>query len=599
MIDEEILFQPSGKKIKISQFKDQNIPFFLFVLVFLISFSYFLYLQIFLKEQYLTIEKNIKTVTYFIFSPRGKIFDRFGKILADSKPTFDAYVDLNKIKELPFEIKGKFFYRGNELIIRDIDQKTALILLTKKIDGLEIVPSFKRVYFGKEEIGNLIGYVGFPEEDEKTYYQEEFVGKSGIELSYQNYLHGKAGEIVYEREGKKLKKIQETEPQPGKNLVLTIDFEFQKKAYELIKNYLQEHNYQKAVFIALNPKNGEIISLISYPSYDPNWFLENPEKVNQILKDKNQPLFNRGISGLYAPGSTIKLIVAAGALEEKIISPQAKIYAAGGIKIPNPYFPGTYSIFKDNKIHGWTDIKKAIADSVNVYFYVVGGGYPYNDLETDPPNLKIKGLGINLLNKYWRLFNLGQKTGIDLLGEKEGFLPSPETKAKNLFDPYWRLGDTYNVSIGQGDILVTPLQIALWTSAFANNKIYQPFIVKKIIDENGKIIFERSPKILRENIIKEENLKVIQEGMRMTVTQGTAKILNDLPVKVAGKSGTPEIFGKKKLNAIFTGYFPYENPEIVMTLLIEDVPIGSVATLPLYKELVKAYLELNYGRNNF
>jgi penicillin-binding protein 2 len=599
MIDEEILFQPSGKKIKISQFKNQNIFFFLFILIFLISFSYFIYLQIFLKEKYLAIEKNIKTVTYFIFPPRGKIFDRSQKILADSKPTFDAYIDLNKIKELPFEVKGNFFYRGTELIIRDIDQKTALTLLTKKIDGLEIVPSFKRIYFGKEEIGNLIGYLGFPEEDEKKYYQEEFVGKSGIELSYQDYLHGKAGEIIYERGGEKLRKIQEKLPQPGKDLVLTINFEFQKKAYELIKNYLQEHNYQKAVFIALNPKNGEIISLISYPSYDPNWFLENPGKVRQILKDKNQPLFNRGISGLYAPGSTIKLIVAAGALEEKIISPQEKIYSAGEIKIPNPYFPGTYSIFKDNKIHGWTDIRKAIADSVNVYFYVVGGGYPYNDLETDPPNLKIKGLGINMLNKYWRLFNLGQKTGIDLLGEKEGFLPSPETKAKNLFDPYWRLGDTYNVSIGQGDILVTPLQIALWTSAFANNKIYQPFIVKKIIDENGKIIFERSPKILRENIIKEENLKIIQEGMRMTVTQGTAKILNDLPVKVAGKSGTPEIFGKKKLNAIFTGYFPYENPEIVMTLLIEDVSIGSVATLPLYKELVKAYLELNYGRNNF
>jgi len=231
MIDEEILFQPSGKKFKISQFKNQNIFLFLFVLIFLISFSYFLYLQIFLKEKYLAIEKNIKIVTYFIFPPRGKIFDRYQKILADSKPTFDAYIDLNKIKELPFEIKGKFFYRGNQLIIRDIDQKSALNLLTKRIDGLEIVPSFKRVYFSKEEIGNLIGYLGFPEEDEKKYYQEEFVGKSGIELSYQDYLHGKAGEIIYERGGEKLRKIQEKLPQPGKNLVLTIDFEFQKKAY--------------------------------------------------------------------------------------------------------------------------------------------------------------------------------------------------------------------------------------------------------------------------------------------------------------------------------------------------------------------------------
>ncbi len=200
--------------------------------------------------------------------------------------------------------------------------------------------------------------------------------------------------------------------------------------------------------------------------------------------------------------------------------------------------------------------------------------------------------------KYWKLFNLGQKTGIDLIGEKEGFLPSPETKKKNIFDPIWRLGDTYNVSIGQGDLLVTPLQIALWTSAFVNNKIYQPFIVQKILDENNRVIFERKPKILKENLISEENLKIIQKAMRMTVTQGTAKAyLADLPL--AGKSGTPQAFGKNKLNAIFTGYFPYDKPEIVMTLLIEDVPSGSIATLPLYRELVKTYLELKNGRNTF
>jgi len=594
MIDEEILFQPLGKKIKLSQVKNQ--PFiFLFAIIFLISLGYFFYLQFFFKQELLEAEEKIKTITYFSFPARGKIFDRSGKVLADSEQTFDAYLDLNKIKELPFEIKGRFFYRGNQLIIRDLDRKTALILLTKKIDGLEIVPSFKRKYLFHEEIGNLIGYVGFPSSEEKEFHSEEFIGKSGLELSYQNYLRGKLGEIVYKKESNGLKKLKETYPESGKNLVLTIDIDFQQKAYELIKNYLREHGYQRAALIALNPQNGEIITLISYPSYDPNWFLENQEKVNQILRDKNQPLFNRAIGGLYAPGSTIKLIVAAGALEEKIVTPETKIYASGALKIPNPYLPGTYSVFKDNNVHGWTDIYKAIADSVNIYFYVVGGGYPYPSKE-----IPIKdGLGIERLNKYWRLFNLGQKSGIDIIGEKEGFLPSPETKAKNVFDPVWRLGDTYNVSIGQGDLLVTPLQIALWTSAMATNRIYQPFLVKKIIDDNGKIIFDRSPKIIKENLIKTENLRIIQEGMRRTVASGTAKILNDLPVEVAGKSGTPEIFGKKKLNAIFTGYFPYQKPEIVITLLIEDVPTGSVATLPLYKELVKTYLELKYGRNTF
>jgi penicillin-binding protein 2 len=585
---EDLFFELQGKKIKLSNFDKEKLFIFLFILIFFINIFYFLFLQFNFKEKALKIYKNLGVERYFYFPPRGKIFDRNFQILVDSEQTFDVYIDLNKVKNFNFQNHKKIFYRGNLIIIRDFEREQALSLMTSKIEGIKILPSFKRKYFIHEEMGNIIGYIGFPSEKDNNYYSEEFIGKSGLELTYQEYLRGLLGEVVY----KKGKKIKETNFLPGKNLILTIDYKFQKKAYELIDNYLKENNYKKAVFIALDPRSGEVISLISYPSYDPTWFLENSEKVKQVLKDKNEPLFNRAIGGLYAPGSTIKLIVAAAALEEKIINPQTKIYAAGQIKIPNPYIPGTYSIFKDNKIHGWTDIKKAIADSVNVYFYVVGGGYPYSDLETDPPNLKIKGLGINLLNKYWRLFNLGEKSGIDLLGEKEGFLPSPETKAKNLFDPYWRLGDTYNVSIGQGDILVTPLQIALWTSVFATNKIYQPFLVKKIIDENGKIIFERNPKILRENIIKEENLKIIQEGMRMTVTQGTAKILNDLPVKVAGKSGTPEIFGKKKLNAIFTGFFPYENPEIVMTLLIEDVPLGSVATLPLYKELVKAYLEL-------
>ncbi|GIW67298.1 MAG: penicillin-binding protein 2 [Candidatus Parcubacteria bacterium] len=593
MIDEEILFQPRGKRVKTSYFKNQNIFLFVFSLIFLSGLIYFFYLQIFFKQKYLALEKNLKTITYFAFPPRGKILDSQGKTLAEAELTFDAYVDLNKIQQLPFQLSGKFFYRGSQLIIRDIPREIALNFLTKKIDGLEIVPSFKRVYLGHEEIGSLIGYVGFPSKNETKYYQEEFVGKSGLELVYQDYLRGELGEIVYQIQKNNLRKIKETQPQPGKNLVLTINYDFQKKAYELIDDYLRRNNYKKAAFIALNPNTGEIISLISYPSYDPNWFLTNPDKVNQILQDKNQPLFNRVVSGLYAPGSTIKLIVAAGALEEKIVSPETEIYAAGELRLPNPYFPGTYSIFKDNKIHGWTNIYRAIADSVNIYFYVVGGGYPY-------ANDKIpirQGLGIERLNKWWQNFGLGQKTGVDLNGEKSGFLPSPQTKAKNIFDPTWRLGDTYNVAIGQGDILVTPLQIALWTSAFTNNKIYQPFIVKKIIDDQGKIIFERQSKILKENLISEENLKIIQKAMRMTVTQGTAQILNDLPVAVAGKSGTPEIFAKKKLNAIFTGYFPFEKPEVVMTLLIEDVPSGSVATLPLYKELVKAYLESEHGRN--
>lgn len=588
MIDEDLIFQQLGKRVKLS--KNRNFGWIFWGLIFFICLVYFSWLQFFVKQDLLLAESAMKYLTYFSFPPRGSIIDRYGRTIATAEKSFDIYIDLANYSNKLSNLKGNIFFRGNQLIARNVDRDIALDLIVKEKDSpfLKVVPSYQRKYLFTEEVGNLIGFIGLPTDKENQFHQEEFIGKTGLELTYQDYLRGTLGEIVFKKEpDKKLKKIKETLPQPGNDLILTIDAEFQKKAYALIKEYFNEHGYQKGAFIAFDPNNGEVISLISYPSYDPNWLLDK-EKAKMVLNNRQQPLFNRVVSGLYAPGSTIKPIVAAAALEEKVVSPTTKIYASGELRIPNPYFPGQYSVFKDNKVHGWTDIRKAIADSVNIYFYVVGGGYPYPSEEIPIRN----GLGIYKLLKYWQLFNLGKKTNIDLSGEKEGFLPSPETKKGNLANKTWRLGDTYNVAIGQGDLLVTPLQIAVWTGALATNKIYQPFLVKRIIKPTGEVLFNRQPTLIKENLISPDNLRIIQEGMRQTVTQGTAKILNTLPVKIAGKSGTPEIFGKKRLNAIFTGYFPYENPKIVMTLLIEDVPLGSVATLPLYRELVKAYLEL-------
>lgn len=592
MIDEDLIFQQSGKKVKLSN--NKNFGWFFLCLVFSICLVYFFWLQFFLKQDLLLAESAMRYLVYFSFPPRGLIIDRYGKVIATAEKSFDVYIDLTDYQNNLSNLKGNIFFRGNQLIVRNIDREVALdlIIKEKKSTSFKVIPSYQRKYLFAEEIGNLIGFVGLPTNKENQFHQEEFIGKSGLELVYQDYLRGSLGEVVYKKENNRLKLIKETMPQPGNNLILTLDVEFQKKAYMLMKEYFEKHGYQKGAFIAFDPNNGEVISLISYPPYDPNWLLDK-EKAKKVLSDWRQPLFNRVISGLYSPGSTIKPIVAIAALEEKIVLPTTKIYASGELKIPNPYFPSQYSIFKDNKVHGWTDIRKAIADSVNIYFYVVAGGYPYPSQEIPIKN----GLGIYRLIKYWQLFNLGQKTNIDLHGEKKGFLPSPETKKESLSNKTWRLGDTYNVAIGQGDLLVTPLQIAIWTGVLATNKIYQPYLVKQITNSRGEIVFKRQPILLKENLVSLDNLKIVQEGMRQTVTQGTAKMLNSLPVKIAGKSGTPEILGKKRLNAIFTGYFPYEDPKIVMTLLIEDVPLGSVATLPLYYELVKTYLKLNQGGN--
>ncbi len=601
-IDEEII-----KEKESFYFKIFNIPKIYLIGFLLVNFYFLLVVFKFsvieFKKWSLYAEKN-RTLKLEIPAPRGLILDRNNKVIADNKPSFDLLVNLSNVKQedidflqdlitkynINFEIQGSYLYAKN------LKKEIAFRILSKYPNSLDIrvINSYSRNYPLKEGFGNLIGYLGFPSEEEIKKYNvspQEFIGKLGLEKFYQKYLKGDNGFIEIEKDVKEniLKIIKNKEPKPGYNLRLSIDSEFQKKAYEILDQYMKERGYKKGGVIVINPNTGEVISLISYPDFDNNIFIENEiDKINEILKNPYNPLFNRVISGLYAPGSVVKPILAVGALEEKIIDPDKKIYSSGEIRVPNPYIPGSYSIFKDWKVHGWVDMRKAIANSVNVYFYTIGGGYDDQ-----------QGLGIYKIKKYFQLFGLGKKTGIDFYDEKDGFLPDPETKKKNLLDPIWRIGDTYNVSIGQGDLLVTPIQIAIFTSALATNKLVVPFIVKEILDENGKVLYIRKPFILKENLVDKNNLRIVQEGMRMTITEGTAKILNDFPIEIAGKSGTPQILGKKKLNAFFTGYAPYNNPEIVMVVFIEEVPEGSVATLPLYKELMKLYFQNHPKYKNY
>ncbi len=593
-IDEEII-----KEKQETYFKFFSLPFSYVVLFALINiifvFVVFKYSLIEFNKWSLYAEKN-RTLKVKISAPRGLIYDRNNNIIADNVPSFDLIVNLAALGKKDFEYINKIIQENNlnyeiidnTLYAKNLKKELAFQLMIKYGNSLDVRVnnSYIRRYKFKESFGNLLGYLGFPNENEIKNFNvepQEFVGKMGIEKEYQNYLKGKDGSLELEKDVKAdiIKIIKKIEPLPGYNLKLAIDANLQEKAYEIMDKYMKENGYKKGGVIIMNPHTGEILALISYPSFDSNIFIENnKEKIKEVLNNPFHPLFNRPISGLYAPGSVVKPILAIAALEEKIISPDKKIYSSGSLRIPNPYFPNTYSVFRDWKAHGWVDMKKAIANSVNVYFYTIGGGYG------DQP-----GLGIYKIKKYFALFGLGKKTQIDFPGENEGFLPDPETKKKNIFDPIWRLGDTYNVSIGQGDLTVTPLQIAVFTSALATNKLIVPFLVKEILDQNNHPIYIRRPIIIKEKLVNEENLRIVQEGMRMTVTEGTAKILNDFPIPIAGKSGTPQILGKKKLNAFFTGYAPYPNPEIVLVVFIEEVPEGSVATLPLYKELMKLYFQ--------
>ncbi|MDD5638480.1 MAG: penicillin-binding transpeptidase domain-containing protein, partial [Candidatus Pacebacteria bacterium] len=312
---------------------------------------------------------------------------------------------------------------------------------------------------------------------------------------------------------------------------------------------------------------------------------DNKDLVKNILEDKDNPLFNRAVSAQYPTGSIIKPLISSAALEEKIISPEKKINCQGKITILNPYNPEKETIKKDWTTHGLTDMRKAIAESCNVYFYTIGGGYKDQI-----------GLGPTKIKKYLELFGWGNKTGIDIFSESKGFIPTPQWK-KEFKGENWYNGDTYNLSIGQGDILITPLQVALSYSAIANNGIlFKPLIVKEIIDENKNIIQENKPQIIRENFTDKENLKVVREGMRMTVTAKNAPLasapsLNDLPVKVAAKTGTAETGKNNYLHKWITVFAPYDNPEIVLTIVIEDIPDTQPTTIPIAKEVLNWYFK--------
>jgi penicillin-binding protein 2 len=294
--------------------------------------------------------------------------------------------------------------------------------------------------------------------------------------------------------------------------------------------------------------------------------------------------------------------VAIASLKEGIIRPEDEIFSRGYLEIANPYNPEAPSRFVDWKPHGWVNLYSAIARSSNVYFYVLGGGLPKNEYSLSKRG-EVKGLGISKLKEYWQLFGLSSKTGIDLPGEKQGFLPDPDIKMKNTKD-IWRLGDTYNVSIGQGDLMITPLELLNYISVIGNGgKLMRPFIVKKIFSPKGLVIKENHPEVLKDYSLEFKNyFKEVERGMIDAVSKsyGSAYALSDLPIQIAGKTGSAQIYNNKKTNALFVGYLPVDfllqagiplEKQIAVLILIEEAEAGSVNTLPVAKEIFKWYYE--------
>lgn len=536
---------------------------------------------------------------------RGVIYDRNNKLLVQNIPNFTLSVipidlpkdqgerneilekisqstgmDKKEIEEKLDKYKNRFFYES--IILKDdIPPKEAIKIEVGSsfLKGVFTDVTSKRQYLGSAGLSAILGYIGKIDEEElaanKEYQIDDYLGKNGIELYYENILRGISGykRVEVDVLGREKSILAKKDYTSGKDLVLSIDNDLTEKTMMELEKGLKKAGSKRGAAVVLNPQNGEILALISLPTFDNNIFSGGvkQEAYSQLINNPDKPLFARATIGEYPSGSTFKMIVGAAALQEGNVTANTTINSVGGIKINEWFFPDWQA-----GGHGLTNLAKALAWSVNTYFYTIGGGYE-----------NIKGLGLDRMRYYAELFGLNQKTGIDMPQERAGLFPTEEWKEKTKGEQ-WYIGDTYHIAIGQGDILVTPLQVANYTAVFANRgKLIKPRLIKQTIA--GEKIEDMPTEIIRQDFIDLKNIDAVRQGLKDAVTYGSARNLADLPVAVAGKTGTAEVGGNKKPHAWFTGFAPYDDAEIVVTVLIENGGEGSTFAVPVAKEIMRYY----------
>ena len=481
------------------------------------------------------------------------------------------------------------------LFIKDnLDYDRAMLLALKLQDtpGVFLSNKIRREYIFPQvtsenpeptlSLSHLLGYTGKISRAELERYGQEYslidyIGKSGLESSWEKELKGVSGRkhIEVDAMGRQKKIVSETPAQDGTSLRLSLDAKLQGYAQMVLDKHLKQLKLKRGSVVALDPKTGEVLALVSLPAYDNSLFAKGitTEDYQKYLNDADQPLFNRAVGGGFPSGSTFKIVVAAAALQEGIINDRTSFLSVGGLRIGQWSFPD----WRPGG-HGNTNVRKAIAESVNTFFYYIGGGYD-----------NFSGLGIDRIARYAKLFGLGELSGIDLPGEAAGFFPTADWKLKTKKER-WYIGDTYHVSIGQGDIMVTPLQVANYTATIANGgRLLQPHLVTALLDSNNEVIKEISPKIIRENFISSDNIKIVQEGMRQAVTSGAARSLQSVSVPVAGKTGTAQWSSQKDSHAWFTSFAPYDDPQIVLTVMVEEGREGSAVGAAVAREILTWY----------
>ncbi|MDA8981164.1 penicillin-binding protein 2 [Candidatus Thioglobus sp.] len=545
---------------------------------------------------------------------RGDILDRNGKILATNEFSYILTITPEKVSNLNetligLEIRDLITYDDIKKFNKKLsrfkkfhniplkfnlsESSVASFLVENQLSGVEVEPYFHRVYPYGESSAHLIGYVSSMSKidksiyDKKNYNGTNFVGKTGIEKQYEKLLHGQSGIKQIERNvaGRIVDTKIITPSIAGQDIYLNIDIDLQLKAESLLGD-------SRGVIALINVKDGSILSLVSTPSYNPNWFVNgiSVERYNELSSNEDLPLFDRSIKGLYPPGSTIKPMVALAGLELNNITIKDSTFCPGYYKLNN--YSRKFNDWKRTG-HGKVDVIEAIAQSCDVFFY---------DLAFN--------MGIDQIHDSLSYFQFGKKTGIDLPGELGGILPSREWKKINKDEPWYR-GETLITGIGQGFMTTSPLQLALATAAIANKgQLLIPQVMMYSQSKNGDLFEEKNLKSNQIPIKDINNWELIIKAMKQTVYGkfGTAKRLNNkLKYSLAGKTGTAQVFGldpeeeyiaenieeKLRDHALFTGFAPIEDPQVAIAIIVENAGSGSSKAAPLARELLDEYFIKN------
>ena len=575
--------------------------------------SRLIYLMVIESDELSLRSVNNTLRTQSIPAPRGLIYDRNSEVIAENKPKFQlemipeqvnklesslmyltelGILDENQISAIEQRVRRNYQFKSI-VIKRDLDEREMAIFANNRmlLKGFDIKSRLTRNYPQNEIYAHVVGYMGsisssdYERFDPVFYTGKEQIGKSAIEREYEHILRGVPGKqkLLVNVRGRVMDEIEKEAFTSGNDIILTLNSELQRTAYESMAE-------KKGSVVAMDPRNGEILAMISMPSFNPTAISLglSQSDFDKLNRDKKKPLFNRATAGQYPPGSTVKPMLALGALDMGIVDSEYYLPCEGEFKLPNYSRP-----FRDWATHGSVNAKRAIQASCDVYFY-----------ETAVE------MGIERMSTFLKKFNLGEKTKIDLGNEKKGVVPNQEWKRNNFKskeNQNWYLGETVIAGIGQGYMLATPMQLAYATSIIANRGFaFKPHILKQInLKDSDEVLKTESERINHVMNIDDKYWDIVFDGMNAVVNEqrGTAYGVFPENSDIAGKTGTSQVFSMDKRSGddvpeelrdhgLFIGFAPINNPEIVIAVLVENGGGGRVAAAPVAEKMFSKFQEI-------